>query len=336
MDTFNVLVTGGAGFIGSYLAYTLSKAGHNVRILDLVSPEPALSKITEYIKGNILESSSLRAFKDIDVVYHCAAKLPVEKCSFKEYSLVNYYGTLRALEYSMSMGVSKFVYLSSSAVYGYPNSPIRESSPRSPIEPYGKSKLLAEEACYAYRNLGLNTIIVRPRTVLGPRRLGILSVLFYWISNNKNVYLIGDGNNLYQLLDIEDLVNALVLLLNSDCSNTEYNIGALKYGTLNDDLSSLIRAVGSSSRIVHVPSFIGKSACRLLDRLTPLAKWHYLFIDKPFYFDISKALKELHWTPKYSNKEMLLKWYSWYVESFSIGESTHRREAPPRILRFLP
>jgi len=326
-----ILITGGSGFIGSALARVLSGLNYEVYTVDIL--DQAVNNVF-HIKSDFTKVP-LEILRKIDVVYHLAAKLPIHKLSFREYFLENTSKTFDLLWRCKEANINRFIYVSSSAVYGYPECPLTEASPRKAREPYGHSKLLAEKACEYFRDTyGMNISIVRPRTVIGHGRLGILYLLFYWFSNNKNVYLLGDGSNKYQLLSLTDLIDALVRL-GSYGSYQDFNLGAEQYSSLRNDLFELIYNVNSRSRIVSLPSTIGRIFCRTLDKLIPLAPWHYEFIDKDFYFDISKAKTELGWKPKFSNLEMLLEAYRSYLTG-EYGLSPHKSPVTLKLLRLLP
>jgi len=326
-----VLITGSSGFIGSRLA-RLFCDNHDVLSVDILRypfEHPRLHHLREdFVKLRVKD------IRGVDIIYHLAAKLPVDKCSFEEYYRVNVRGTRVLLERSLEAGVKRFVYVSSSAVYGYPRSPITEGSLRRPREPYGLSKYYAELVCEQYRrDHGMDISIVRPRTVIGSKRLGILYLLFYWIRNNKHVYLIGDGRNRYQLLSIWDLIRALFTLRHKG-DYEDFNLGTDKFLTLREDIDDLIRVAGSRSRIVLLPSF-SKVMCRIADRFIPLARWHYDLIDRDFYFDISKARDMLGWIPIHSNLEMLVEAY----RTLDVSEdhrSSHFSPVDLRLLRLLP
>jgi nucleoside-diphosphate-sugar epimerase len=227
------------------------------------------------------------------------------------------------------------------AIYGVPQScPINEITPPSPIEPYGRSKLKGEEVLLSHFGKSKPSItIIRPRTIVGIGRLGIFQILFSWISDGKNVYTIGRGDALFQLLHIDDLVDAILLAAHRNEDET-YNIGAAEFSTLHADLSALCKHAGTGSRVKHFPVWPSILALRILDflKLSPLAPWHYLTYHKPFYFDISKAVKKLGWKPRYSNKAMLTEAYDKYLKGIPEHAGTtsaHRKTPAEKILKLL-
>jgi nucleoside-diphosphate-sugar epimerase len=307
------LVTGGAGFFGNQTAVALQERGETVRILDLLEPAD-LPRNLEFIRGSILDRPTvLQAMQGVDVVHHNAALVPVTKSGSAFWS-VNVEGTQITLDAARKTGVKFFIHLSSSAVFGIPaNCPITDETPLQPVEEYGRSKLEAELRVRDSMQQGLRCAIVRPRTIVGPGRLGIFKILYEWISEGRRIYVIGDGNHLYQFVHAQDLLD-VILVLAERRKPGDYNVGAERFGTLRHDLTELIRHAGTSARVVGTPARPVVTALRLLDwlHLSPLVPWHYLTYHLPFYFDVSRSMRELDWKPRYSNVETLVQAYEWY------------------------
>jgi nucleoside-diphosphate-sugar epimerase len=186
---------------------------------------------------------------------------------------------------------------------------------------------------------GLPLVLVRPRTILGLGRLGIFQVLFEWISEGRNVYVIGDGNELFQFVHAQDLMDAYMLALELGKPGV-YNVGAAEYGTLREVLTQVIQRAGTKSRVKSLPVGLSITALRVLDKLSlsPLAPWHYLTYHKPFYFDV-RHLLDIGWKPKYSNRDMFIESYDWYLahanDLTTEAGSPHRRSLKQGILRLL-
>lgn len=333
------LVTGGAGFLGSRTARALHERGDHVRVLDIINPEVPLG--VENVRADILDRARLReALEGVDVVHHTAALVPLTKAGAR-LRHVNVEGTQNVLDAARQADVKLFIHVSTSAVFGLPERcPITEDTPLLPVEPYGRAKLEAEQRVRAAARQGLPCAIVRPRTLIGAERLGIFGILFEWIREGRRIYVIGGGDHLFQFLHVDDAVSFMLQLADRRKTGI-YNIGAERFGTLRDDLSALIRHAGTPARVVGTPPWLAISLLRMLDilRLSPLAPWHYLTYHKPFYFDISAAVRDLDWRPRYSNQAALIESYDWFFQSEPSRpidrRSTHRRWIQQRILDVL-
>jgi nucleoside-diphosphate-sugar epimerase len=332
------LVTGGSGFLGNLIARRLAERGEKVKVLD-VWEDPALPKEIEFIRCDILDRPGVAAaMRGIDVVHHNVALVPLTK-SGKRFWEVNVKGSQIAAEEAVKAGVKSFIHMSSSAVYGKPNTcPITDESPLKPVEIYGRSKrageLAVSEVC-ARANLPL--VVVRPRTILGEGRLGIFQVLFEWIQEGRDVYVIGSGNVQFQFVHALDLVDAYILALERAKPGI-YNVGTDRYSTLREGLEHLIAYAGTSSKVRGLPVWPTIGTLRLLDwlGLSPLAPWHYLTYHKDFCFDVSRLL-ELGWRPKYSNDEMFRESYDWFRQNYHKlaaggAGSVHRRPVKEKLL----
>ena len=307
------LVTGGNGFFGEYLVNALVQSGRSVRVIDPLKSETQHPRV-QSIVGSILDRTQLdAAMKGVERIFHSAAMVPLAR-STRDLRKVNVEGTRTLLQSARTHGVKKVVSLSSSAVYGIPASnPVDEISAKNPQDAYGASKLAAEEECLQFMREGLDVTIVRPRTILGPGRLGIFQILFEWLWQGSNLPVFGNGGNTYQFVHAADL--ARVCLLAADQrGSTSFNIGGAPYGTMRETLSGLIEHAGTDARIRSVPRLLGASAMQLASmvRLAPFSRYHFLMYGRSLYFDISKAETELRWRPLYGNIETLCETYDWY------------------------
>jgi nucleoside-diphosphate-sugar epimerase len=310
------LVTGGAGFLGRSLVRRLLDLGNRVRILDtaprLDGPDAAR---VEYIQGDVRDAAAVeRATAGTDYVIHTAAALPIHR-SKRFIHDVNVTGMRNVLEAASKHRVKGVVFTSSTAVYGLPKvHPILEDSPMKPVGPYGESKVEAERLCREYRQKGLHVCILRAKTFLGAGRLGVFEILFDWIKDGKRIYLIGKGHNKYQLLDVDDLIDGILLGATKPEGNDDFNLGADEYGSIREDLTALFREAGTGARFVALPRRTSIAALWTLDklRLSPLTKWHYGTMATDSYVDTAKAHAKLGWAPKRSNREALVSAYRWY------------------------
>jgi nucleoside-diphosphate-sugar epimerase len=333
------LVTGGAGYFGEVLAGRLIAAGQQVRILDLNAGDlPGI----EQIRGDIRDPERVaRACDGIDVVYHNVAQVPLAKdrAAFWE---VNHKGTKIMLEAARAAGVRKVVYTSSSAVFGVPReNPVTRTTPPTPAEDYGRAKLAGEQLCIEASAKGLDVSIIRPRTILGHGRLGVVQILFDWISRGQDVPVFNGGHNRYQFVHADDLA-AACMAAGARPSFGVYNIGAARFGTMRELLEALIRHAGSKSRIKSLPMAPMEAIMGLTSRigLSPLGPYHALMYGRELYFDISDAVRELGYAPRYSNEEAICQSYDWYMANRgrirSEGASAHKSAVRKGVLALAP
>ena len=336
-------MTGGAGFLGHAVLTRMVEAGVTAKSIDIVDPEPAfVVPGVEYLRIDIRDKVAVKhAVQGADYVVHAAAALPIHR-SKKFIFSVNVDGMRNVLDAALDAKVKGFVFTSSTAVYGlHKYHPILETSPMIPIGPYGASKVKGEEMCREYRAKGLHVGILRCKTFLGPGRLGVFEILFDWIRRGKRIYTLGKGNNRYQLLDVQDLVDGIILAAQTPAGNDDYNLGADRFGTIKQDLQTVIQHAGTSSRVTALPRRTSKFLLFVLDklRLSPLTRWHYGTMDRESYVEITKATTKLGWHPRRSNSETLVDSYDWYIEHLASIEgktgTTHTVAWNQRALRWL-
>jgi nucleoside-diphosphate-sugar epimerase len=236
--------------------------------------------------------------------------------------------------------VRKVVYTSSSAVFGAPRSnPVTEQTSPTPAEAYGRAKLEGEHVCRRYQEQGLDVSIIRPRTILGHGRLGIFQILFEWIRQGNNIPVLGAGDNLYQFVHADDLAQACILA-GTRAGPAVYNCGAERFGTMRQGLEHLCAHAGTGSRVKSLPMGLAVAGMRLTSALgvSPLGPYHALMYGRSLYFDNRKARAELGWIPRYSNEEMLVESYEWYLKNREAvqraqGASHHRSAVKQGILQ---
>ncbi len=310
------LITGGSGYFGSLLAQSLLRRNKNLRAFDLVDATDRPDDV-EFQQGDIRDYDAvMTACHQVDVVFHNVAQVPLAK-SRKLFDSVNIQGTENMLRAALSCGVQKVIYTSSSAVFGIPpGNPVTEATQPRPGEAYGKAKYAGELLCKEYANKGLDVTIIRPRTILGHGRLGIFQILFEWIRTGFNVPVLGKGANRYQFIHAGDLAEACIAAAERR-GFAIYNCGTDRFNTMREDLEALCIAAGTGSKVRSIPmtpAIWMMNATNWL-RISPLGAYHALMYGRSFYFDISKAKKELGWNPRYSNQEMLIESYNWYLEN---------------------
>lgn len=316
-----VLITGGAGFLGLHLARFFSQNKYEVYLLDIADfDKKEYPKNCHFIKADIRNKTLMyRYIKGMDFVIHAAAALPLWKS--EDIMKINVDGTDNILKASLKNKVRRVIYISSTAVYGVPKKhPIYENDKRVGVGPYGQSKIEAENLCFQYIRKSLNITIIRPKTFLGTYRLGVFEILFDWIHDGKKIPVIGNGNNRYQLLDVDDLCEAAYLFTqkNSNKYNDVFNIGAEKFTTIKGDFKIMFENINSKSRIFSTPAFFVKKALWFFEKLklSPLYQWVYDTADKDSFVSIDKLTKTLSWHPRYSNSDALIKAYRWYYKNY--------------------
>jgi len=337
-----VAISGGAGFLGLHLSRRLVADGHAVRTLDTAPlDDPQLEGRVDELRGDVRSTIDARRLAaGADVVVHAAAALPIQQ-SRDAIRSVNVEGTAVVLAAALEAGVRRAGLISSTAVYGVPERhPIDEYDPLVGVGPYGESKIDAERLSVAFSRRGLDTVIVRPKTFLGPERLGVFEILFDWIREGRRIPILGDGANRYQLLAVEDLCDAVVRCLTAPVGGEALNVGAARFGTVRDDLEALIEHAGSRSRLRPVPARPAELALRALElaRLSPLAEWHYRTAHRDSFVSIDRARRLLGWEPRLSNAETLCETYDWYLAhrgTMRAAGTTHRVPWDQRALAAL-
>lgn len=327
-----VLITGISGFLGINLTRYLLERGFEVTGLDISSFDyPEKIKIKMNI-GDIRSKRDVKkAIKGVDFVVHTAAALPLYKPS--DIYSTDLQGTKNLLEAAKAEKVKRFVHISSTAVYGIPDHhPILETDNLIGVGPYGECKVKAENLCEKFREKGMTVPVLRPKSFVGPERLGVFALLYDWARSGKNFPVLGSGKNRYQLLDVEDLCEAIFLTLTLPAKkvNDTFNIAAKEFTTLREDYQAVLTRAGFGKKIVPIPAAPAIITLRVLEKLhlSPLYKWVYETVTHDSFVSIEKAEKILGFKPKYSNKQALVRNYKWYlanVNSFQ-GQSgvSHR------------
>jgi UDP-glucose 4-epimerase len=299
-----VLVTGGAGFIGSHIVDRLLAGGMKVVVLDNLQ-EGRFENIQQhsgdnnflFVRGDVRDSRIVRnTVRDVDAVIHQAALVSVPQ-SVADPILtndVNVGGTLNLVKASMDFHVKRFVYASSSAIYGNADTvPINEGFPPRPASPYGVSKLAAENYVTMFHEVfGIETVCLRYFNVYGPRQAcsqysGVISQFLNRIAENAPLVIFGDGKQTRDFVHVQDVAEANILALEAkQISEGRFNIATGVATTLDELATMLLRITSRThSEIVH-------SNPRKGDIRHSVA-------------DISEARRKLHYTPKISLKDGL-------------------------------
>lgn len=267
-----IVITGGTGFIGSHIAESLAKNGHEIVIVDNLDPYYSIdlkmrnldivlnSGNAVFINADVTDLSRMKEIIDstVDYVYHEAAQAGVRisvEDPFKPND-VNVLGTLNVLKASLDAGVKKVINASSSSVYGKVKYlPFDEQHPTEPVSPYGVSKLAAEHYCRVfYEVYGLPTTSLRYFTVYGPRMRPDLAISIFTkkMLANEPITVFGDGEQTRDFTYIEDVVEANKRLLNNKVTDGKVlNIGGGNRISVNTLIETLRSITGSKSEVIY-------------------------------------------------------------------------------------
>jgi len=307
----NILVTGGAGFIGSHLTERLIREGHRVSILDDLNDfyPPAMKlenlsgfrQLVSFYQDDICNQSEVRRIFETErprAVIHLAARAGVRP-SIRQpllYEKVNVRGTLTLLDAAREYGVEKFVFASSSSVYGVSSRlPFAEDDPlHSPISPYAATKIAGEKMCYTYSHLyGMQTACLRFFTVYGPRQRPDLAIRKFvqMIREGRPISIFGDGSSRRDYTFVDDIVQGIVAALHYDCRYEVFNLGNSHPIPLRTLIDLMEQTLGVRARITYLPDQPG---------------------DVPVtYADITKSQRLLQYQPLTPFSEGLAKFIAW-------------------------
>ena len=305
-----VLITGGAGFIGSHLVDRLMADGLDVAILDNFY-SGRIDNIRLYlgkrnfklIKGDVRKKDDLnRALKNVEYVFHLAAIVDVET-SIKNPMFVNdvnVNGTLSILEQCLKFNVDKFIFASSCAVYGEPvYLPIDEEHPTKPVSPYGVTKLAAENYCRAFYKLyGLKTVCLRLFNVYGLRQstgnyAGVIVKFIERLKNGQPPVIFGDGEQTRDFIHVKDVVEALInASKNEHCAGETFNIGSGVETSVGQLAKKLINIFGLQVKPVYSNPKAGdiKRSCANIDKAKRILRFKTTV---PLDFGLNMLVREL-------------------------------------------
>jgi nucleoside-diphosphate-sugar epimerase len=328
------VVTGSAGLLGHCLVQRLRERGDAVRQIDVVGgPDTVAIDLCQ-------RDATTDAVAGADVIYHLAAaqRMKPQFAGLGEDEIfhMNVEGLRNVLLAAERHAVRKVVWISSSGVYGIPQTiPCRESHPAEPLGAYGRSKLVGEQLCRDAVARGLDVTMLRPMSLFGPGMTGIFPLLFEWVRTNRPVYVLGRGANRVQMVSAWDVADACLLAAATPASRgAVLNVGSApeRVPTVTAQVRALIAHAGSTSPVVHIPAALLRTAAKTLNLvgLSPIVPEHYLLADSTFLLDIEPARTLLGWEPVYDNVALMNAAYDAYVAETAT--------APPRsrgVLRLL-
>lgn len=302
-----VLVTGGAGFIGSHLVDRLVQEGHEVVILDNLSTGKRrnLNRTARFYKLDIQSWRLERVFRNErpNIVMHLAAQMDVRKSVEDPIfdAQVNVLGMLNVLQQSIKHGVRKVVFSSSGgAIYGEQEIyPVPESHVTRPLSPYGISKLCGEQYLSYYQRVGgLQMVSLRYANVYGPRQdpdgeAGVVAIFIQKLLNNEQAIVYGNGRQTRDFVYVDDVVEANLAVMGQETQGT-YNVGTGEETSINDLLRILIAHTNSTCKEVHGPAKIGEQIRSVIDS--------------------NKLRQELSWEPRIELREGLKRTVDYFRE----------------------
>lgn len=320
MRDMKVLVTGGSGFLGiNLIRYLRTKGVEEIRVLDIADFEypEAAEPWLKFTKGDVRDVPTVeKVTEGCDVVVHCAAALPLY--SEEDIRTTEIDGCRNVLNAARKFKLDRMIQISSTAVYGVPKKhPIYETDPMVGVGPYGHAKIEAENICRAAIAEGYPVCIIRPKSFVGPERLGVFALFYDWAYTGHGFPMIGSGENRYQLMDVDDLNSAIwnACIYPKKVIATEFNIGAKEFTTMKEDYQAVLDRAGHGKKIVGMPVGLLIFILRILEKLhlSPLYPWVYETAYTDSFVSIEKAEKLLDYRPQYSNKQALVRNYDWYV-----------------------
>ncbi|NMC51687.1 NAD-dependent epimerase/dehydratase family protein [Candidatus Kuenenbacteria bacterium] len=303
-----ILVTGGAGFIGSHLVDKLIKEKHRVIVVDDLSTGKKinLNKRAKFYRLDIQDKKLEQIFKKEkpQVVYHLAAQMNVRKSIADPIfdAKTNIVGVLNLLENCVKYHVKKFVFISTGgAIYGDGvKIPTPETATEAPISPYGIAKLATEKYLHYYRHqYGLNYTVLRLANIYGPRQnylgeAGVVAIFCHQLKNNQPTFINGPGQQTRDFVFVADVVAAALKALKDKKPNI-YNIATSKENNINQLASALQKVSGVKTPIEHRSAIKGEQMRSCLN--------------------YQKIKKHLGWSPKYDLEKGLRETWQWFQKN---------------------
>ncbi|HEX2053949.1 MAG TPA: NAD(P)-dependent oxidoreductase [Actinomycetota bacterium] len=337
------LVTGGAGFFGTVLKHRLLDEGFDVLSVDFCRDATVRDGFSSVV-GDIAEPDVLTGIfrrEKFDVVFHCAALLAHDVKDKRALWRSNVEGTRMLAEATRRAGITQVVFISSNCLWAENlHRPVTEQDQPKPAEVYGKSKWEGEKILLSHSG-DFHTTVLRSPTIISPGRLGLLSLLFDFIREDRKVWVVGDGGNVYQWVYAPDVADACLLAYKNDSSGV-FNVGSNDVRPMREVYEYVIEKAASGSRVASLPRRTTLAAMAIANALgmSPLGPYQRRMIAEDFVFDTSKINQALGWEPSHTNEEMLYLAYEHYHANFDeiskrTDVSAHNRRAKMGVIRLL-
>lgn len=320
-----IVIFGGLGFLGSKLSNKLSKIGLDVVVVDKVENKDILNKNIKYIKLD-LTKNSFENFLDIkkkDIFINLASRQYHNKIPYfgrqNWFDELNLHVSNKTIQLAINKEITGYIFFSTDMVYGIPQSNnITEKQITNPIGEYGKSKLKAELNLLKISKNKIPLTIFRPRLITGPGRLGILKKLFNLIYNSNIVPLIGNGNNCYQMVSVDDCISAIISSIENEIPNEIFNLASKEKIKVKNLIKNLIIHANSNSKVFPLNAQITQNILRISEifGFNIMFKEQYKIADKDIFLDITKATRLLNWQPKYDDQNMINEAYNFWIKNF--------------------
>ena len=339
----NVLITGGSGFLGINLVrHLLGKDVGALTVLDTAGFDyPDARERVRFVRGDIRSRKPVAlSMEGIDMVVHTAAALTVlqPRKSIRQKST----GPVSCWEEASRRGIGRFIHISSTAVYGIPDHhPLYEDDRLIGVGPYGEAKIAAEEVCLEYRAKGMCVSILRPKSFVGPERLGVFALFYDWAQAAR----LSPDRQREEPLPAARRRGSLrrhppLLTKEPVIVNDTFNIGAAQFTTMREDYQAVLDDAGFGKKIHGFPAAPMIWTLRVLEalQLSPLYKWVYETASKDSFVSIDKAQRVLGFSPRYSNRDALIRNFTWYLENLDRFECrtgiSHRTPWSQGVLRW--
>lgn len=338
-----MLITGGAGFFGTVLKHRLLDEGFECLSVDLC-PDPTVRDGFTSVVGDIADDGvveGILARDKFDAVFHCAALLAHEVKDKRVLWRSNVEGTRMLAEQVRRSGIPHLVFISSNCLWGENlHREVPETEQPRPVEIYGRSKWEGEKILLGHAG-DFGTTVLRSPTIISPGRLGLLSILFDFIREDRKVWVVGGGRNVYQWVYAPDLADACLLAYKNEAPGV-FNVGSDNVKPLREVYEHVIDRAGSASRVASLPkgpALAGMAVASAL-RISPLGPYQRRMIAEDFVFDTTKIKRDLAWRPTLTNEQMLYLAYDHYHANFEEirrrkDVSAHNRRAKMGVLRLL-